>query len=227
VIRSEGPPRRIIVQADALVWMPANPAPPTCAVVTSLPDVSELPELGFPRWRRWFIDAAAVVLGWVPRESVAIFYQTDIRHEGVWVDKAYLVSQAAEATGAALLWHKIICRKPPGTMTHGRASYTHMLAFAGSVPLHASRQAAPDVLADAGQMPWSKAMGLEACRLACRFLQDNTCASEVVDPFCGRGTVLAVANAMGFDARGIDVSARRCRAARSCRVRTGDGLVER
>jgi hypothetical protein len=37
----------------------------------------------------------------------------------------------------------------------------------------------------------------------------------VVDPFCGRGTVLAVANAMGFDAIGVDLSAKRCRAARA------------
>jgi DNA modification methylase len=36
----------------------------------------------------------------------------------------------------------------------------------------------------------------------------------VVDPFCGHGTVLAVANAMGFDALGIDLSVRQCRAAR-------------
>jgi tRNA G10 N-methylase Trm11 len=37
----------------------------------------------------------------------------------------------------------------------------------------------------------------------------------VVDPFCGRGTVLAVANAMGFDALGVDLGAKRCRAARA------------
>jgi hypothetical protein len=56
-------------------------------------------------------------------------------------------------------------------------------------------------------------MGITACRVACRYLLDNTRSRVVVDPFCGRGTVLAVANELGLDAIGVDVSARRCRAA--------------
>jgi tRNA G10 N-methylase Trm11 len=37
----------------------------------------------------------------------------------------------------------------------------------------------------------------------------------IVDRFCGRGTVLAVANEMGFDAIGVDIGGKRVRAARS------------
>jgi tRNA G10 N-methylase Trm11 len=36
----------------------------------------------------------------------------------------------------------------------------------------------------------------------------------VVDPFCGKGTVLAVANSLGLDALGVELSGKRCRAAR-------------
>ena len=57
-------------------------------------------------------------------------------------------------------------------------------------------------------------MGVNACRLACRFLIEETPTRLVVDPFCGHGTVLAVANAMGLDALGVDVSVRQCRAAK-------------
>jgi DNA modification methylase len=57
-------------------------------------------------------------------------------------------------------------------------------------------------------------MGVRACALACRFLRDETTTTLVVDPFCGHGTALAVANAYGFAALGIDRSARQCRAAR-------------
>jgi tRNA G10 N-methylase Trm11 len=36
----------------------------------------------------------------------------------------------------------------------------------------------------------------------------------VVDPFCGQGTVLAVANTLGLAAIGVDRNSRACRAAR-------------
>ena len=39
-------PRRI-VHGEALAWMAKTPSEPRTSVITSLPDVSELPELGF------------------------------------------------------------------------------------------------------------------------------------------------------------------------------------
>ena len=64
-------------------------------------------------------------------------------------------------------------------------------------------------------------MGVTACEVACQFLADETESRLVVDPFCGKGTVLAVANTMGFDAIGIDLSAKRCRAARALTLPRG------
>ncbi len=66
-----------------------------------------------------------------------------------------------------------------------------------------------------GAMNWSRATGVEACRVACKYLRDETSTRVVVDPFCGRGTILAVANALGFDAIGVDLGAKRCRVARN------------
>ena len=116
-----------MVHAEALAWLEANAPPPASSVVTSLPDLSELPERSFEDWRAWFIGAARRVIRWVPNEGVAIFYQSDIRHLGTWIDKGYLVMRAAEEESARLVWHKIVCRKPAGTITHGRASYSHMV----------------------------------------------------------------------------------------------------
>jgi hypothetical protein len=206
------PASRSVYAADALVWLAGHRARPGTSVVTSLPDVSELPRLGFEGWRRWFVDAVAAVLRWLPDDGVAVFYQTDVRHAGAWVDKSYLVLKAAEAEGAALVWHKIVCRRPPGTIAVGRPTYAHMLCLARRVDAEPKRPG-PDVLADAGPMSWSRATGEAAIRLACRFLRDETATRFVVDPFCGEGSVLAVANAYGFAATGVDLSAKRCRAA--------------
>ena len=45
-------------------------------------------------------------------------------------------------------------------------------------------------------------------------MRRDTPTRTVVDPFCGWGTVLAAANAVGLDAVGVDLSARMCRRAR-------------
>lgn len=207
------PPTRRIVQAEALAWLAAHPAPPGTSVITSLPDVSELPELGFDAWKLWFSCAARAVLRWVPEAGLSIFFQSDIRRNGTWVDKGYLVQRAAEDEGCVLLWHKVVCRRPANTICHGRAGYSHLLCFAHRAPkriLHPG----PDVLPDAGYKPWSKAMGVDACRLACRFLREESATTLVVDPFCGHGTALAVANQFAFDALGVELSSRKVRAAR-------------
>ncbi len=210
---------RVVVQAEALAWLDQNAAEPTDAVITSLPDVSELPQLGpgLEGWRAWFIDAAARVMSWTPLDMPSLFFQSDVRHQGVWLDKSYLVQRAAERVGAQLIFHKIVCRHAPGTLTQGRASYSHLLGFTRGAVL-VPRKPSADVLPDAGDMPWSRAMGTRACEAACRFLRDESRATRVVDPFCGKGTVLAVANALGLDALGVELSAKRCRAARTLRV---------
>jgi hypothetical protein len=111
------------------------------------------------------------------------------------------------------VFHKIVCREPPGTVSYGRPNYSHLLCFAKR-PSTLRRASGPDVLADAGFMSWSKATGERACEYCCRFLREATLTRVVVDPFCGHGTVLAVANALGLAAIGVDSSARKCRAAR-------------
>lgn len=207
-------PGRTIIHGEALAWMAENAPTEGASVVTSLPDVSERSDLDFEGWKTWFVLAARRVIAWTPPRGVAIFFQSDIRHEDTLVDKSYLVMRAAEEEGASLLWHKIVCRRPPGTISFGRPSWSHMLCVA-RVPRPTPKKPGPDVLPDAGFMPWSRAMGVRACEVACAYLRDEAEARVVVDPFCGRGTVLAVANAMGLDAIGVELSAKRCRAARA------------
>ncbi len=208
-------PQRQVIQAEALAWLTEHAAEPTDAVVTSLPDVSELPQLGpgLAGWKQWFVAAAAQVMRWPAAGLPSLFFQSHIRHHGVWVDKAFLVQQAAEQVGASLVFHKIVCRHPPGTLTQGRPSYSHLLAFTLGAALIPKKPSA-DVLPDTGEMSWSRAMGTRACEAACRFLVDETPARRVVDPFCGKGSVLSVANSLGLDALGVELSAKRCRAAR-------------
>ncbi len=202
---------RVVHCGDGVAWLAAASLD-GCAVVTSMPDHSEM-TLGFDGWRAWFIDTAALICRRLPDEGVAIFYQTDVKWEGRQVDKGYLVSRGAEIAGSACLFHKIVCRTAPGGVTYGRPAYAHLLAFSRDRRLEPGRSTA-DVLPRLGDMPWARAMGVDACTAAARFLVAEQAATTVVDPFCGHGTMLAVANQHGLDAIGVELSRKRAEKAR-------------
>jgi hypothetical protein len=214
------PPRREVHHAEALAWLRAGGRIEGCSVVTSLPDVAEMAGMSLEAWTRWFVDAARVVLDAVPDGGVAIFFQSDVKRAGRWIDKGALVQRAADAAEVPLLFHKIVCRKPAGTVTHGRASYSHLLGFSRGVRPKPERGTA-DVLPDGGFQPSAKSMGVIACFDACGFVARETQTRTIVDPFCGHGTVLAVANALGLDAVGVDVSSRMARRARTLTIDVG------
>ncbi len=206
-------PSRTIHHADGVAWLQNAALPEGHALVTSLPDHSELPRLGFAGWRSWFIETAALACRQVSDQGVAIFYQTDVKHDGCWIDKGYLVSRGAEDAGSALLWHKVVCRAPPGQPTFGRPGYAHILCFSRALRLTPGQSSA-DVVPRLGEMPWPRAMGAEACEAVVKFLVRDTRCHTVVDPFCGLGTILAVANRHGLDAVGVELSAKRAAKAR-------------
>ncbi|MBJ6760640.1 SAM-dependent methyltransferase [Myxococcaceae bacterium JPH2] len=217
--------RRTVHCEDALKWLEASPVLEGCSVVASLPDVSEFPALSVAEWKEWFVRAAGLVLSRVPPNGVAVFYQSDVKKDGAWVDKGYLVSRAAEAAGFETLWHKVVCRRTPGTVTFGRPAFSHLLCFSRDVRVDLAKSS-PDVLPDAGEVTWTRGMGVRACQLACRFILEQTTTRTVVDPFCGHGTALAVANAMGLDAVGVELSRKRVRKAKALRATwTPEGLV--
>jgi hypothetical protein len=209
---------RTVHQGDGLAWLKSNPLAADAAIITSLPDSSELPTLGFAKWRAWFIDTSSLLCAAVAPGSAALFFQTDVKREGEWVDKGYLAQRGAENAGVPLVFHKIVCRAPAGIATFGRPAYAHLLGFSKSIRPDPGKSTA-DVIPRLGEMPWSRAMGVEACVVACKWLLTHTPCRTVVDPFCGLGTVLAVAEQLGMNAIGVELSPKRAARARDLTVR--------
>jgi hypothetical protein len=198
-------PTRTLYNADAIVWL-AHQAPiEGASFVTSLPDISEFSNISVEDWKTWFTEAAQLVISRCPQDGIAIFYQSDIKRDGVWIDKGYLCQKAAQAEGAELIAHKIVCRAPPGQVRFGRAGYSHLLCFSKGIKPDIAKSTT-DVLLNAGPTTWTRGMGLEACRLACQMIKTHTRCHTIVDPFCGHGTVLVAANESGFHAIGVDRS---------------------
>jgi hypothetical protein len=197
---------RVVHRGDGVEWLRTHPLPADHAIVTSLPDASEVKNAS--GWREWFVATAELACRQVADEAVAMFFQTDVKRDGRWVDKAYLIQRGAEAAGSHLLWHKVVCRVAPGTITMGRPAYAHLLCFSRALRLAPGRST-PDVLPALGEMTWVRAMGTAACAAAAEFLLAETACRTVVDPFCGIGTMLAIANTHGLAAIGVEISRRR------------------
>lgn len=216
---------REVHHSDGIAWLRQAELGPEHAVVTSLPDVSEL-ALDLGAWRRWFVDVAALICERIHPRGVAIFYQTDIKSEGRWIDKGHLVHSGADRADAGCLWHKVVCRTAPGQTTFGRPAYGHWLAFSRAVCLAPGASTA-DVLPTLGEMTWSRAMPMAAAVASCSFLTAQTGCRVVVDPFCGRGTILAVANDHGLDAIGVEISKKRVKKAKNLVVANGATVSQR
>ncbi len=212
--------KREIHHGDALEWLKKTGVVPGASFVTSLPDFTELPNLSLEEWKAWFVDAAALVLASCPEEGVVIFYQRDQKNSGTWVDKGYLVQKAAERMGHKQLWHKIVCRARAGSATFGQPGFSHLLCFSRTLLADVAKSTA-DVLPLAGDQTWARGMGLLACEAACRFILEQTSTRTVVDPFCGHGSVLAVANDMGLDAIGVEKGRKRAARAQELQVKNG------
>jgi hypothetical protein len=213
-------PKREIICADAIAWMQTRRRIDGACAVTSLPDVSEIGK-SLPVWREWFSNAVRLVVDAVPDDSAALFFQSDIKRDGVWIDKGALVIRAAEDAGARVLFHKIICRRPPGMLTQGRPGFTHLIAVSRTMKCP-DILLIPDVIADAGRSLWIRAAGVRATAHAVRFARDQVGAKLIFDPFCGVGTIPAVANALGLDALGVELAKKRCEQSREQSVKPAE-----
>ena len=208
---------RVVHCGDGLAWLELAKTEGTlkgASIITSLPDISELPALGPEGWTLFFEDAAYRCAMAIDDDALCIFFQSDVKIDGVWIDKGALVTRAATRAGLRIVFHKIVLRVPAGTVTHGRAGYSHLLAFSKSAVLE-MRRPGPDVIASAGPKTWTRGMGLHACEAACEAVLRLTPTRTIIDPFCGHGTVLAVANERGLHAIGVELGGKRARRARA------------
>ncbi len=214
---NSGAPTRQVIVGDAIDWLRQASLVESASIIASLPDYSEFPGKTLAEWQGWFRDTAALILMRTPERGVSIFFQSDIKHEGQWIDKAALVQRAAEDLDIPLLWHKIACRVPAGQPSFGRPGFSHVLCFSRAVRLDAARSTA-DVIPDLGEKTWERGMGLEVCLMIAKFLREIISCNLLVHPFCGQGSMLAVANAFGISGIGIERSPKRAAMAERLKV---------
>lgn len=197
-------PRRVVDEADILDWLPDHHGLGPVAVV--LPDRAEV-GMSVTEWHDWFRRCALACAR--TADGPVVFHQTDRMTDGIWVDKADLVTDSL-AFVRSLLWHKIVLRRDPGKNDLHRPTYSHLLAYG---PPGRPGKRRPDVI-HAGPYLWRNGIGLDAARFVVDYLAEQG-ASAIVNPCCGEGTLLVAANQAGLDAYGCDTDPDRVAAART------------
>lgn len=211
--------RREVFCTDAIEWLAIDRDYTGCSFVASLPDISEF-NLKLDDWKEWFIQTATLILQATSVDGVAIFFQTDVKIDGRWIDKAYLVQKAAELVGSHQLFHKIMCRIPPGAEMKGRPAYSHLLCFSKKHIFDIGRNNA-DVFPAVGEKTWERGMGIDVSLMIAKLIKNQTNSHTVINPFCGEGSMLAAANYHGLNAIGIERSPKRADKANRLKVIKG------
>ena len=215
--------KREVICGDAVEWLEKSNESLEGSVFTAVPDVKDVPYFNSMSdvrkrgelYTQWFCSIAEAIFRRLAVGQVAIFSQTDAKvidvdgHVVAWIDKSHLCSVAAEKHGCTLLWHKIALNTDHEEGDY-RPSFTHLICFGKQFTYHTALFPTPDVL-DRGLMTWQKATGLDSCILGVAFLRNVVKAQVVLSPFCGRGTILAVANYFGLPSFGIEIAPKRAR----------------
>jgi len=199
---------------DAIPWLRARAPIAGASVLTSMPDETDLFTVERSQWERWFIDAAELCVRAADPRGLAVFFQTDTKGGGRWLDKAGLVREGAIRANARCVFHWVVLGDEGAPRS--RAGYSHLIGYSIEAALDLSRPTR-DVI-PAGESTWTRGMSVTAGRAACEAIIELTPTRTVIDPFCGHGTALAVANALGLDAIGVEYAQRRAKRARALSV---------
>ena len=222
-----------MLQLDAVMWLKNSSEVFPGSVFTGVPDILDIPEISsisdlndrHIKYIIWFECVLESIFNRIQEGQFAIFSQTDaklIDENGyliAWIDKSCICSRIAAKCHCNLLWHKLCVdsdSSPTSEPSGYRPGYTHLLCYGKGTSgiYHISQFQVPDVI-DRGAMIWQKAIGLEACVLGIAFLMNVAKTSIVINPFCGHGTILAVANYFHVAALGVEILPSRAKQSRA------------
>lgn len=189
-----------IIVADSLEWLDKQSSIQT--IVTSIPDLDET-SFNKDNYINFFKNAVKLLFEKVKPREYIVLMQTDRKINGEWIDKSYLVNDVASDCKIKLLWHKII-KNRDGTFIQ-RPTYTHLLAYS---KYGTPGKAFPDVLSS-GQHLYNNGSSPNATCYVMRFLQDKG-IYEILDPFCGMGTIPFIASLFKINSIGIDIDPKQC-----------------
>jgi len=201
--------RKIIV-ADSMKWLALQKSQSIPNVITGICDMDEIGLTDINKYLDFFNRIAQLIFEKTNPNGYAIFIQTDRKIERSWIDKSLLLSTIAQKNGFKMVWHKIVLHRDVDATDLHRPGYAHMVCYTKN---GTSGAATPDII-PVSQRLYKNGTPVEAAVRAIEFVKRYTKSEPcVVDPFVGQGTIVAIANAYGLNAIGIDIDSQQARKA--------------
>ncbi len=190
--------KRKLICTDANIWLKENKN--IKVMITSLPDPQEI-GIGRIEYNKWLISTCNNIIESLDEESVVFFYQTDRKMDGVIIDKKSIITNVFHNNGFDTIMSKIVIKQKVGTPNFTRMTFTNLFGFSkkyksGSVTFDTMYQ---------GKMKYKNAMSETAINVLLDYIKKKLPDETIVDPFCGRGSVLDVFNENGFNVIGVDI----------------------
>ena len=204
---------REVIHDDAINWLKHQKSLPN--VVTGICDMEEMNETDADKYLQFFSTVAALIFSKLDPYGYAIFIQTDRKYQRALIDKSHILSTIAYENGMKIIWHKIVLHRDVNSTNLHRPTYAHMLCYS---KLGSTGAAFPDVIPVSYAL-YKNGTPVEAAVRAVKFIKDNNKHdTTIIDPFVGRGTILAVANNLGLRAVGIDIDQDQVSRAKQCTI---------
>jgi DNA modification methylase len=190
---------RQIIVADSLVWLKKQKS--IHNVITGICDLDET-NMDMTQYLVFFKQIAHLIFSKLSKNGYAIFTQTDRKYNKEWIDKSAILTECAHKCGLKLIWHKIILNRKVGAIDLYRPTYSHMLCYSYNGTTGA---AFADVI-EISERLYKNATPIKAAKLALEFVKKyNKESTDILDPFVGHGTIVALAESMNMNSIGIDI----------------------
>jgi hypothetical protein len=190
---------RIIICGDSLTILSKQDLEPM-NIFTGMPDNTEM-NLDYKQYEEYRNKILPRIFE-LGKDNILLFTQTDKKatYEGEWFDKISIIYKYARIYSLKLIFHNIALY----THEDGFPQYQHYLCFSNKLQPQKNR------LLLGGDKLYKNGTPFGIILDALKFLTKSDCKA-VLDPFCGKGTNLALANLFGICGVGIDIDPLQCR----------------
>jgi len=198
---------RLVLCADALQTLQKRDLEP-CNIITGMPDNTEM-KLDYKQYEEYRHKILPLIFE-LGKDNVLIFTQTDKKatYNGEWFNKTNILYQYAQKYNVNLVFHEVALYANEPSFPE----YQHFICFSNRLGPRQSNTILAGNKVYKNGTPFgilAKCMGLFS-----KF-KHQLGSNIILDPFCGRGTVLAMFNTLGFETIGIDIDPEQCNYSRN------------